>query len=159
VSVVSSILVISLSLAGGISWISLLGFRSKVFQLIKAGSTLPDAMVANRRSRQTEIATEIDTDNAADERKPEPQLFGFRAVYVFERLSRDLWPSLCALDVIRECHFSKSLDSSSHIIAQLIYPAQHSPMRGWFSSLPSGLKPTRQHARICSAAAMFRTVA
>jgi hypothetical protein len=116
-------------------------------------------MVANRRSRLNEIATEIDTDNAADERKPEPQLFGFRAVYVFERLSRDLWPSLCALDVIRECHFSKSLDSSSHIIAQLIYPAQHSPMRGWFSSLPSGLKPTRQHARICSAAAMFRTVA
>ena len=100
-SVVSSILVISLSLAGGISWISLLGFRSKVFQLIKAGSTLPDAMVANRRSRQTEIATEIDTDNAADERKPESQLFGFRAVYVFERLSRDLWPRFYALDRAR----------------------------------------------------------
>ena len=27
---------------------------------------------------------------------------GFRAVYVFDRLSRDLWPSLCALDGIRE---------------------------------------------------------
>ena len=26
---------------------------------------------------------------------------------VFERLSRDLWPSLCALDVTRECHFRK----------------------------------------------------
>jgi hypothetical protein len=31
-------------------------------------------MVANRRSRQNEIATEIETDNAADERKPEPAL-------------------------------------------------------------------------------------
>ena len=42
VSVVSSILAISLSPAGRISWISLLGFAAKVFQLIKAGSTLPD---------------------------------------------------------------------------------------------------------------------
>ena len=41
-------------------------------------------MVGKRRSRQNEIATEIDTDNAADERKPEGQLFGFRAVCVFD---------------------------------------------------------------------------
>jgi hypothetical protein len=44
-------------------------------------------MVGHRRSRQKEIATDIDTDNAADEPKPEPQLIGFRAVYVFDRLS------------------------------------------------------------------------
>jgi hypothetical protein len=42
VSVVSSIPAISLSLAGRISWISLLGLASKVFQLIKAGSALSD---------------------------------------------------------------------------------------------------------------------
>ena len=41
-------------------------------------------MVGYRRSRQNEIATDVDTDNAADERKPEPQLVGFRAVYVFD---------------------------------------------------------------------------
>jgi hypothetical protein len=41
-------------------------------------------MVSNRRSRQNEIATDINTDNAADERKAEPQRFGFRAVYVFD---------------------------------------------------------------------------
>jgi len=41
-------------------------------------------MVGNRRSRQNEIGTDIDTDNAADERKAESQLFGFRAVYVFD---------------------------------------------------------------------------
>src|SRR6266566_5636685 len=41
-------------------------------------------MVGNRRSRQNQIATDIDTDNAADERKPEQQLVGFRAVYVFD---------------------------------------------------------------------------
>jgi antirestriction factor ArdC-like protein len=41
-------------------------------------------MVGNRRSRQNEIATHIDTENAADERKPQPQICGFRAVYVFD---------------------------------------------------------------------------
>jgi hypothetical protein len=41
-------------------------------------------MVGFRRSRQNEIATDIDTENTADERKPEPQLIGFRAVYVFD---------------------------------------------------------------------------
>src|SRR5579863_3692257 len=41
-------------------------------------------MVGYRRSRQNEIATEINTDNAADERKPEQQLIGFRAAYVFD---------------------------------------------------------------------------
>jgi hypothetical protein len=65
-------------------------------------------MVGYRRSRQNEIATNIETNNAADERKSEQQLIGFRAVYVFDRLSRDLWPSLCTLDVIPECHFRKS---------------------------------------------------
>jgi len=65
-------------------------------------------MVSYGRSRKNEIATDLDTDNAADERKPEQQLYGFRAVYVFDRLSRDLWPSLCALVACRQCHFRKS---------------------------------------------------
>jgi hypothetical protein len=41
-------------------------------------------MVGHRRSRQNEIATDIDTDNSADERKRVAQLIGFRAVYVFD---------------------------------------------------------------------------
>jgi|SRR5580704_880516 hypothetical protein len=41
-------------------------------------------MVGYRRSRQNEIATNIETNNAADERKSEQQLIGFRAVYVFD---------------------------------------------------------------------------
>ena len=41
-------------------------------------------MVGYRKSRQNENATDIDTDNTADERRPEPQLVGFRAVYVFD---------------------------------------------------------------------------
>ena len=35
-------------------------------------------------------------------------LVGFRPVYVGDRLSRDLWPSLCALVVIRHGQFRKS---------------------------------------------------
>ena len=41
-------------------------------------------MVGRRTQRNDSIATEIESNNAADERKPEPQLYGFRAVYVFD---------------------------------------------------------------------------
>ena len=43
--------------------------------------------------------------NAAGE---ETKRLWFKVVYVFDRLSRDLWPSLCALDRSRLCHFRKS---------------------------------------------------
>ncbi len=46
------------------------------------------------------------TDGAAesttDAKEATAQLYGFRAVYVFDRLSRDLRPSLCALDGCRQ---------------------------------------------------------
>ena len=47
---------------------------------------------------------DVATDELSEDATTEGQrtLYGFWAVYVFERLSRDLWPSLCALDVIRE---------------------------------------------------------
>jgi hypothetical protein len=41
-------------------------------------------MVGYRRFCQNEIAANIQTDNEASECKAEPQLFGFRAVYVFD---------------------------------------------------------------------------
>lgn len=41
-------------------------------------------MVGRRMQRKDEVATEIESDNAADERKPERELYGFRAVYVFD---------------------------------------------------------------------------
>jgi N-terminal domain of anti-restriction factor ArdC len=50
-------------------------------------------MIGFRGSRQKEIATDINSDNSADERKQEPQIVGFRAVYVFDILSRDLRPA------------------------------------------------------------------
>jgi hypothetical protein len=44
-------------------------------------------------------------EQAEDAKGSESTLFGFRAVYVFDRLSRDLRPSLCVLDGFRRCHF------------------------------------------------------
>ncbi len=45
-----------------------------------------------RSTRQKEEVAEQNADAKEEQR----QLFGFRGVYVFDRLSRDLWPSLYA---------------------------------------------------------------
>ena len=42
-------------------------------------------------------------EQTEDAKQNQSRLYGFRAVYVFDRLSRDLWPSLCALVVCRGC--------------------------------------------------------
>ena len=45
-------------------------------------------MVGKNRKQKEEA------EQADDAKEPESRLFGFRAVYVFDRLSRDLWLSL-----------------------------------------------------------------
>jgi hypothetical protein len=57
-------------------------------------------MVGKRSTK--DIATDEPSEDATTE--GQRTLYGFRAVYVFDRLSRDLRPSLCALDVVRGCH-------------------------------------------------------
>ncbi|MFZ0955662.1 MAG: hypothetical protein WAN60_04925 [Candidatus Sulfotelmatobacter sp.] len=59
-------------------------------------------MIGNKRNK------EESAEQNADAKETQRTLYGFRAVYVFDRLSRDLWPILCALDGIRVCHFRKS---------------------------------------------------
>jgi hypothetical protein len=59
-------------------------------------------MVGNKRKKD-------ETEQATDANETQRTLYGFRGVYVFDRLSRDLWPSLCALDVVRECQLRESL--------------------------------------------------
>jgi len=58
-------------------------------------------MVGNKRKKDE------NAEQNTDAKETQPTLYGFRGVYVFEGLSRDLRPSLCALDVIRQCHFRK----------------------------------------------------
>jgi len=49
-----------------------------------------------------------DKTKTADGSEGEIKRIWFKVVYVFDRLSSDLWPSLCALDRSRLCHFRKS---------------------------------------------------
>ena len=63
-------------------------------------------MIGKKRNQEDEA-----TADGEDKSNGQPRLYGFRAVYVFDRLSRDLRPSLCALDVCRLCHSKESLDS------------------------------------------------
>jgi hypothetical protein len=49
-------------------------------------------MIGHRRRKDDADRNRTPDDSA----KPAPVLIGFRAVYVFDRLSRDLWPSLYA---------------------------------------------------------------
>jgi hypothetical protein len=51
-------------------------------------------MIGTRRQRDEEPAEQTE--------KPSPMLIGFRVVYVFERLSRDLWPRFYPLDRDRD---------------------------------------------------------
>jgi hypothetical protein len=59
-------------------------------------------MIGKKRREKEATA---DSDSKGD---GEARSYGFRAAYVFDRLSRDLRPSLCAPDVSRVCHFRTS---------------------------------------------------
>ena len=67
-------------------------------------------MVGNKRTKDE------NAEPNADAKETRRNLYGFRGVYVFDRLSRDLWPSLCAPDGFRQFHFKSPLDSFVQII-------------------------------------------
>ena len=87
-------------------------------------------MVGKRSTK--DVATDEPSEDATTE--GQRTLYGFRAVYVFERLSRDLRPSLCALDGIPRATLESPLDSSKHIIGQVLCPAQRFLMQGFQDS-------------------------
>jgi hypothetical protein len=57
------------------------------------------APMIGKKRNEDEAPPEQDKKSGGDSR-----LYGFRAVYIFDRLSRDFRSSLCALDVVREFH-------------------------------------------------------
>ena len=59
-------------------------------------------MVGNKRKKNENQAE--NAEQTTDAKETQPTLYGFRGVYVFDRLSRDLRPSLCVLDGFRLCH-------------------------------------------------------
>jgi len=111
-------------------------------------------MVGNRRSRQAEIATNTDTDNAADERKPEAQLFGFRAVYVFD-VSQTEGKELRTLtevrgDVSGYCERLFNFVQSQGV--ELSYSERIAPAKGLSHggkiTLLSGMKPAEEFSTL-----------
>lgn len=67
------------------------------------------AIRAQGRERHCDSCTMFfkDKGKIADGDESETMRIWFKVVYVFERLSRDLWPSLRALDRSRPCHIGK----------------------------------------------------
>jgi hypothetical protein len=61
------------------------------------------APMVGKKRKEEDATAEADSKTNGESR-----LYGFRAVYVFDILSRDLRPSLCALVACRQCHFRKS---------------------------------------------------
>jgi hypothetical protein len=61
------------------------------------------APTIGKKRKEKEAAADADSKSDGEAR-----LYGFRAVHVFDRLSRDLRPSLGVLDGIRGCHFGKT---------------------------------------------------
>ncbi len=75
-------------------------------------------MLGTKRKKESEAEKDITKQN-------QPVLVGFRAVYVFDRLSRDLRPAWPAIVCRRRARMScMRLDGSSHIIAQFASPLQ-----------------------------------
>jgi hypothetical protein len=82
--------------AGFRTWNSLGRFVNKG----ERGILILASMVRRNREERDPLEEETVASNR--------QVLGFRAAYVFDRLSRDLRPSLCAPDGCRQCHFRKS---------------------------------------------------
>lgn len=110
-------------------------------------------MVTNRRSRQNEIATDIETENAADERKPQ-QLVGFRAVYVFD-VSQTEGKDLPALTEVKG-EVSGNLERLIQFVktqgielnyAERIAPAKGLSFGGKISLLP-GMRPAEEFSTL-----------
>jgi hypothetical protein len=81
------------------------------------GILIPAPMISRKK-------TDDVTESTADAKEATAQLYGFRAVYVFDRLSRDLWLSLCAPSNPRAPTLGGPLNSSGYIIAQFFGPVQ-----------------------------------
>jgi len=86
-----------------------------------------------------------------DAKQPQAHLYGFRAVYVVERLSGDSRPSLCPPDAIRECRLRQSpLDSSN--TSSLNYSDKIAPAKGLSHggkiTLLTGMQPAAEFSTL-----------
>ena len=111
-------------------------------------------MVSYRRSRQNEIATDINTDNAADERRTEQQLIGFRAVYVFD-ISQTEGKNLPTLTEVKgdvSGYRERLLEFVQSQGVELNYSERIAPAKGLSHggkiTLLSGMKPAEEFSTL-----------
>jgi len=111
-------------------------------------------MVGHRRSRQNEIATDTDTDNAAAERKPETQLIGFRAVYVFDisQTEGKELPTLTEVQGDVQGHRERLFEFVASQGVELNYSERIAPAKGLSHggkiTLLSGMQPAEEFSTL-----------
>ena len=111
-------------------------------------------MVGRRSPDRNEVATEIKTDNAADERKPVQQLYGFRAVYVFD-ISQTEGKELPTLTEVQgevtdyQARLKRFVESQK---IKLYYSEKIAPAKGYSKggtiTLLSGMQPAEEFATL-----------
>ena len=111
-------------------------------------------MVGRRRQGANEVATEIESDNAADERKPEQQLYGFRAVYVFDvsQTEGKELPSLTDVEGDVSGYRERLIDYVDNQKITLKYSEKIAPAKGLSSggriTLLSGMEPAEEFSTL-----------
>jgi hypothetical protein len=111
-------------------------------------------MVGYRKSRQNEIATDIDTDNTADERKSAQQLIGFRAVYVFDigQTEGKELPTLTEVQGDVNGHRERLFEFVQSQGVELSYSERIAPAKGLSHggkiTLLSGMKPAEEFSTL-----------
>lgn len=111
-------------------------------------------MVGRRRPHREEVSTEIASDNAADGRKAEQQLYGFRAVYVFD-VSQTEGKELPALTEVQgevagyQQRLRKFVERQK---IKLYYSEKIAPAKGFSKggtiTLLSGMQPAEEFATL-----------
>jgi hypothetical protein len=96
------------------------------------------------------VGTKRKNDGAeqnADAKDTQPRLYGFLGVYVFEGLSRDLRRAFARSMQSASATLESPLESSKHIIAQLLRTVQCSLMQRFQLSAPAGISAGPMHRR------------
>ena len=112
------------------------------------------APMIGRKKPTAAIATEIQTDNAADERTPEQQLYGFRAVYVFDVIQTEgkELPTLTDIDGDVTGYRERLIEYVESQNIKLRYSEKIAPAKGLSSggriTLLAGMQPAEEFSTL-----------
>jgi len=111
-------------------------------------------MVSRRLQRAEAIATEFESNNAADERETEQQLYGFRAVYVFdvEQTEGKELPSLTDVEGDVSGYRERLIEYVESQGIKLSYSEKIAPAKGLSSgkriTLLTGMQPAEEFSTL-----------